>query len=211
MEENKEIKVEELKEEQPVVEEKKEVKKNKLFDKDKKLHDENKKLKKELEELTKNYNQTVALLEKTTATNNELIEKVKLSQAEVINYRKRKDEEVSSMLRYANEDILKELIGVVDNFERAIKLDDNNLTDELSKFLEGFKIIYATLVNILNKYGVEEINRVGEIFDPNLEEALITDSIEGHKDEEVLEVLLKGYKLHDKVIRPASVKVNIGK
>lgn len=207
----KEVKIEELKTEEPVVEEKKEVKKNKLFDKDKKLHDENKKLKKELDELTKNYNQTVALLEKTTASNNELIEKVKLSQAEVINYRKRKDEEVSSMLKYSNEEIIKELIGIVDNFERAIKLDDNNLTDELSKFLEGFKIIYATLKNILSKYGVEEINRVGEIFDPNLEEALITDSLEGHKDEEVLEVLLKGYKLYDKVIRPASVKVNIGK
>ena len=205
IEELKEEKVEELKEDKKVL------KKNKLFDKDKKLHEENKKLKKELDELTKKYNSTVALLEKTAATNNELVNKVKVSQAEVINYRKRKDEEVSTMLKYSNEDILKELIGVVDNFERAIKLDDNDLTDELSKFLEGFKIMYATLVNILNKYGVEEINRVGEIFDPNLEEALITDSVEGHQNEEVLEVLLKGYKLHDKVIRPASVKVNIEK
>ena len=113
------------------------------------------------------------------------------------------------MLKYANEDLIKELIGVVDNFERAISLDDDNLTDELSKFLSGFKIMYSTLVSILNKFGVEEINRVGQIFDPNLEEALMTDKVEDKDNEIVLDVLLKGYKLKDKVIRPASVKVNI--
>jgi molecular chaperone GrpE len=107
------------------------------------------------------------------------------------------------------EDLIKELIGVVDNFERAISLDDNDLTDDLSKFLSGFKIMYGTLTTILRNYGVEEISRVGEEFDPNLEEALLTDKVEGHKNEEVLEVLLKGYKLKDKVIRPASVKVNM--
>ena len=69
-------------------------------------------------------------------------------------------------------------------------------------------MIYATLCEILRKYGVEEISRSGEVFDPNLEEALMTDSLEDHEDDEVLEVLLKGYKLKDRVIRPASVKVN---
>ena len=69
-------------------------------------------------------------------------------------------------------------------------------------------MIYATLTDILRKYGVEEISRVGEIFDPAQEEALMTDSLEEYKDDEVLEVLLKGYKLKDRVIRPASVKVN---
>lgn len=138
----------------------------------------------------------------------ELIEKVKLAQAELINYRRRKDEETKDLLKYANKDLILELISVVDNFERAIKLDDNDLTDELSKFLAGFKIMYATLTDILKKYGVEEINRVGEIFDPALEQALLTDTVEDKQDEEVLEVLLKGYKLKDRVIRPASVKIN---
>ena len=69
--------------------------------------------------------------------------------------------------------------------------------------------MYSTLVSILNKFGVEEINRVGQIFDPNLEEALMTDKVEDQDNEVVLDVLLKGYKLKDKVIRPASVKVNI--
>lgn len=140
--------------------------------------------------------------------NQTLLEKVKLAQAEVVNYRKRKDEETQNMLKFANQDLITELINVVDNFERAIKLDDNDLTDELSKFLDGFKMMYANLMEILKKFGVEEINRVGEVFDPNLEQALMTDSIEEMDDDVVTEVLLKGYKLNGRVIRPASVKVN---
>ena len=155
------------------------------------------------------YNELLEEYNKLLEENSSLIEKIKLKEADLINYRKRKDEEVANMLKYANEDLIKELIGVVDNFERAISLDDDNLTDELSKFLSGFKIMYSTLVSILNKFGVEEINRVGQIFDPNLEEALMTDKVEDKDNEVVLDVLLKGYKLKDKVIRPASVKVNI--
>lgn len=167
------------------------------------------KLKSQFDELTNNFNELNKKIEEANKEKEELVNKVKLAQAELVNYRKRKDEEVSSMLKYANEDLIKELIGVVDNFERAISLDDNDLTDDLSKFLSGFKIMYGTLTTILRNFGVEEISRVGEEFDPNLEEALLTDKVEGHKNEEVLEVLLKGYKLKDKVIRPASVKVNM--
>ena len=101
-----------------------------------------------------------------------------------------------------------ELINLVDKFERAIKLDDNDLTDELSKFLAGFKMMYGSLTDTLKKFGVEEINRVGEIFDPTQEQALLTVHVDGKQDEEVIEVLLKGYKLKDRVIRPASVKIN---
>ena len=175
------------------------------------VNQNNEEIKKELEEITKKCNELSAMNNQLIEEKNGLIEKVKIAQAETINYRKRKDEEVSYLLKYANEDLIKELIELTDNFERAIKLDDNDLTDELSKFLDGFKIMYASLTSILKKYGVEEISRVGQLFDPNQEEALLTDSVEGKANEEVLEVLLKGYKLKDKVIRPASVKVNIGK
>ena len=147
----------------------------------------------------------IAELEKL---NQELTDKVKLAQAELVNYRRRKDEETANMLKYSNQNLIMELINLVDNFERAIKLDDNDLTDELSKFLTGFKIMYASLNGVLQKFGVEEISRVGEIFDPTQEQALITDSLADHQDEEVLEVLQKGYKLKDRVIRPASVKIN---
>ena len=147
-------------------------------------------------------------LKKVEEENKALLEKVKLAQAELINYRKRKDEETQNMMKYANQDLIMELILVVDNFERAIKLDDNDLTDELSQFLAGFKMMYANLVDILKRFGVAEINRVGEKFDPTLEQALMTDSVSEMEDEVVIEVLLKGYKLKDRVIRPASVKIN---
>lgn len=138
----------------------------------------------------------------------ELENKVKYTQAEMINYRKRKDEEVEKIKKYCNQDIIVDLLPVIDNFERAIKYDDNNLEDQFSKFLSGFKIMFSDLNNILVKYGVTEVNRIGEEFDPNLEQALLTDRVEGKKDEEVLEVLLKGYMLKDRVIRPATVKIN---
>ena len=138
----------------------------------------------------------------------EAITKAQYAQAELINYRKRKDEEISVYKKYCNQDLITELIPVIDNFERAISLDDNNLDDELSKFLHGFKMMYANLSEIMKKFGVEEISRSGEVFDPKLEEALMTDNIEDMDDEVVTEVLLKGYKLYDRVIRPASVKIN---
>lgn len=147
-------------------------------------------------------------INRLTEENKSLVEKVKLAQAELINYRRRKDEETQSLLKYANQDLILEIIQVVDNFERAIKLDDNDLTDEISKFLAGFKMMYASLTETLKKFGVEEINRAGQIFDPNQEQALLTDTVEELEDEVVIEVLLKGYKLKDRVIRPASVKIN---
>ncbi len=165
--------------------------------KQKKDHKHKEEIKKLEEEIAKLQNE-----------NKDLLNKIKMAQAELVNYRKRKDEETNSLLKYANQDLILELIPIVDNFERAIKLDDNDLTDELSKFLAGFKMMYAALTELLKKFGVEEINRVGEIFDPNQEQALLTDTIEDMEDEAVIEVLLKGYKLKDRVIRPASVKIN---
>lgn len=165
---------------------------------------ENKKDKKLKEELIKSQEE----IKKLSEENKTLLEKIKLSQAELVNYRKRKDEETEGLLKFANQDLIMELLPVVDNFERAIKLDDNDLTDELSKFLDGFKMMYASLTEILKKFGVEEINRVGEIFDPNQEQALLTDCVEDMEDDTVIEVLLKGYKYKGRVIRPASVKIN---
>ncbi len=138
----------------------------------------------------------------------ELENKVKYSQAELINYRKRKDEETQGLLKYANKDLILELIPVADNFERAIKLDDTNLNDELSKFLDGFKLIYSHLTETLKKFGVEEIETVGKQFDPNVHEALMTKQDPSKPNEEILECLLKGYTLKGKVIRAAKVVVN---
>ena len=141
-----------------------------------------------------------------TEENKTLAEKVKLAQADLINYRKRKDEEVSNTLKYANSDIIKDLLEVLDNLERA--LANKNVSDEVKKYLSGFELIHSNLKAILTNYGVTEINRVGEVFDPNQEQALMIEYVEDKDDDTVLEVLLKGYKLKDRVIRPASVKIN---
>lgn len=138
----------------------------------------------------------------------DLEDKIVRSNAELINYRKRKDEETTRMLKYANEDLVLEILPVIDNFERAIMMDDDNLEDEVSKFLSGFKMIYGNLISILEKFEVKVINPIGEEFDPSFHQAVLTDAIEDKEDNIVLEVLQKGYILKDKVIRPAMVKVN---
>ena len=136
-----------------------------------------------------------------------LEEKLKASHAELINYRKRKDEEVANKLKFANQDLILDILPVLDNFDRAIKLqktDDVNLT----KFLDGFKMLYTSLNETLKKYGVEEIDCLGKEFDPNLHEAMLVNKDETKADNIVTEVLIKGYILKGRVIRAASVKVN---
>lgn len=185
----KEEKIEVNSNESKIEKENKEEKKAKMF---KKNHDE--KLLKEIEEL-KNKNM-------------ELLNKVMYSQAEFANYKKRKELEVSNMLKYSNMDIVLELLPIVDNFERAIKLDDTNLNDELSKFLSGFKMIYTHLVETLKKFEVKEIECLDKTFDHNTCQALMTCKVEGVEPGIVVEVLQKGYMLKDRMIRPALVKVS---
>ena len=128
--------------------------------------------------------------------------------AEAKNVQRRISEENTRMMRYANEDIIKELLGIIDNFERAISLDDNDLSDEVSKFLSGFKMIYASFVNLLNNYEVREIPAEGLEFDPNLHQAVVTEKDKNKPAGVILEVLQKGYTYKERVIRPTMVKVN---
>ena len=163
---------------------KKEVKENKEL---KHLEEENHKLKNELKESS---------------------EKVLRLAAEMQNYKKRNETEKSNMLKYANEDLAKSLLPILDNFERAIKLDDDDLSDEVSKFLSGFKMIYGSFVNVLNNIEVKEIECDGLEFDPVYHQAVLTEKDENKPSGVILEVLQKGYMYKDKVIRPAMVKVN---
>lgn len=130
------------------------------------------------------------------------------TKAEFVNFRRRKEEETSRMLKYANEDLIKELLPTIDNFERAIDMDDDNLEDEVSKFLSGFKMIYCNLTNVLKKYEVVEIEALNQPFDPTIHQAVMTEKKEGVEAGIVIDVLQKGYKLKDKVIRPSMVKVS---
>ena len=130
-------------------------------------------------------------------------------QAEMLNFKKRKEDEVASFYKYCNEDLIEELLPVIDNFERAIQMDTSEDTsDEVKRFLEGFKMIYSNLVSILNKEEVKEIEASGIEFDPNYHQAVLTEHDETKPSGVVLEVLQKGYTYKDKVIRPAMVKVN---
>ena len=147
-------------------------------------------------------------LQKLQDENKTLAEEVLLAKADLINYRKRKDEEISRMLKFANEDLVKELLPVVDNFERAIKMDDEDLTDEVSKFLSGVKMIYCGFIGSMEKYGVKAIDGINKPFDPTFHQAVMTEKREGVEPGIVIEVLQKGYLLKDKVIRPAMVRVS---
>lgn len=129
-------------------------------------------------------------------------------QAEFMNYQNRREKELETLFKYEGENIIKEILKVVDNFERAISMDDDDLSDEVSKFLSGFKMIYTSLINMLSELEVTEIEVDGKEFDPTIAEAVLVEEDKTKPANVVLEVLQKGYKYKDKVIRPAMVKVN---
>ena len=170
-------------------EEKLEIKEEKKVKKEKKDHKDHKieKLKKEIADLE---------------------EENLRSKAELVNYRKRKDEEVVRMLKYANEDLVKELLPTIDNLERALKMEESAENEDVSKFLSGVKLIYCSTIATLEKYGVKAIDGANKLFDPTYHQAVLTEHVDGVEPGMVLEVLQKGYLLKDKVIRPAMVKVN---
>ena len=130
------------------------------------------------------------------------------AQAELLNYRKRKDEETARILKYAEEDILKGFLPILDNFERAIMMDDNNFGDETSKFLEGFRLVYNQTKDLLNKFEVKEIECLDKEFDPATSQAISTEKDETKPSGTVLKVYQKGYMYKDKVLRLAMVIVN---
>ena len=150
-------------------------------------------------------NEELELLQNQNAILNEKLLRI---TADYQNMKRRSEEELSRAYKYDGEEIIKELLNIVDNFERAIKLDDTNLSDELSKFLEGFKMIYTNLINILNSKNVREIVCLNEDFNPVSMNAVLTKKVEGMEPGKVVEVLQKGYVYNDKVIRPAMVKVS---
>lgn len=168
----------------------------------KKNKSEEKEIAKDKVELT---NEEIEAMNKRVS---EAEEKALRYQAELINYRKRKDEETEKKLKYANEDLILEILPVLDNFERAIKMDDDNLEDEVSQFLSGMKMVYASLTKAIEKFGVKEIDALGKPFDATYHQAVMTEEVKDKDKDIVLEVYQKGYILKDKVIRPAMVKVN---
>lgn len=161
--------------------------------------------KKEKKKKNKKHDDKLALALQTI---NELNDKLLREKAEAINYRKRKDDEVSRLLKYKDEDIVLDMLPIIDNFESAIKMDDTNLTDEVSKFLEGFKMIYGNLITVFEKFDIKPIDGINKPFDPTYHQAVLTEKIDNVEPGIVVDVLRKGYLLKDKVLRPAMVKVS---
>ena len=138
----------------------------------------------------------------------ELEDKLIRKDAEVVNYRKRREEEFSRMMKFANEGLIKDLLPVIDNFERALKLSEGNKDEAFMKLNEGYKMVYCGLENILTKFEVKAIDGANKPFDPIYHNAVIVEPKEGLESGTVIEVLQKGYLYKDKVIRPAMVKVS---
>lgn len=161
--------------------------------------------KKEKEEKNEELLKKDAMIETLAAANKELQDKLIMHQAEFANFKRRKEEETSAMLRYCNQDIALEILPVVDAFERAIQAKTN---EETEKFMNGFKMIYNNLKNVLNKYEITEMDCIDKPFDHNYHQALMTAKVEGVPEGMVIEVLQKGYMIKDKLLRPALVKVS---
>lgn len=124
-------------------------------------------------------------------------------QADFVNFRKRSEKEKESTIIYALESFLLSLLPIIDNFQRAIESAEN----KEDGFYKGVEMIYQQLLKVLNDNDVEEIVSLGEDFDPNLHHAVFMEDNDDYESGKIIEVLQKGYKLKERVIRPSMVKV----
>ena len=124
--------------------------------------------------------------------------------ADFQNFKRRTEKEKSDIYSYANEKFALDLLDVIDNFERALVHQDD-CKDE--KMKEGMELIFKQLQGVLEKNKITEIPALGEDFDPNVHNAVMTNASEDYESGKVSAVLQKGYKLNNKVIRPAMVMV----
>jgi molecular chaperone GrpE len=147
-------------------------------------------------------------LEKLQRENSELKDRLLRSVAEFDNYRKRTIQEKASWIKNATEQLVLKLCDVQDNFERAINAGTEE--HQFESFMKGVQMIHDQFNNILTKEGVEKIETLGKEFDPQIHEAL--SHIPSEYDENVVAAVIQnGYKMNDKLIRPAQVAVSSGK
>jgi len=135
----------------------------------------------------------------------ELMNRLKQLQADFDNYRRRTKKEKEEMVDHATTELIKKLLPVLDNFERAMRVDSDDATS--NSFLEGIEMIFKQLKEVLLKEGLKPIEVVGEQFDPSKHEAVMRVKSEEHEENVIIEEVRKGYTIKDKVIRPAMVKV----
>jgi molecular chaperone GrpE len=127
------------------------------------------------------------------------------ARAEFANYKKRIERERSEERARITGEIILQYLSAMDDFERALKERPGD--PEFASWAEGIELIYRKMKCILEAEGVELIPAEGEIFDPNFHEAISHEESDDHKEGEIIEVVQKGYKIGDRVLRPAVVRV----
>ena len=132
----------------------------------------------------------------------ELKSHIQRLQADFDNFRKQNDKQKQDLIKFANEGLIVKFLDVYEDMERALE----NSTNE-EELREGLELIYSKMKNTLEKEGVEEIPAVGEKFDPFKHEALLTVDSPDHENNEIVDELMKGYTLKDKVIKYSKVRV----
>jgi len=136
-----------------------------------------------------------------------LTEALQRERADSLNLRRRHEQDVSNLRNYVKADVVKDLLPVIDNFERSVKHIPDNLKD--NDYITGIKSILNQFEKVIKDLGVDRIETVGQIFDPSVHEAVSMEEGEG-EHEMVVEELQSGYKIGDQVIRHAIVKVKPG-
>ncbi len=162
-------------------------------------HSRKRKLKREQEiEMLK------AQVEEKTKLAEENYDRFLRAQAELENYKKRVEREKSNLVKYANEDLIKAILPVIDNLERAL---DHPPGENPDGFVEGITITINQLLQILEKFGVTPVTSVGEPFDPSKHEAMMRVESTDHEPNTVVSEMQRGFFLNDRLLRPAMVSV----
>jgi molecular chaperone GrpE len=127
-------------------------------------------------------------------------------QAEFENYRRRIERERSEIYQRGRDDVLLQFLPVVDNFERALSSLEESEGDA-EALRDGVELIHKQFVDALSKFGLKAVEAVGQAFDPYVHEAVTTEATDKHKENTVIEEFQRGYKIGDRLLRPAKVKV----
>ena len=126
--------------------------------------------------------------------------------AEFENFKRRKNKEIETNNVYKSQKVITEILPSLDNLERALQVESDN--EEIKSLLKGVEMVYEGLLNVLKSEGVELIETENAQFDPNYHHAVMQDEDSEKESGAILDTFQKGYKLKDRVIRPAMVKVN---
>jgi molecular chaperone GrpE len=138
----------------------------------------------------------------------EYYERLLRKTAEFDNYRKRVDRDRQATSESLTAEVMRDLLPLVDDLERALKAEAGS--EGAEGYRRGVELIQRQLLEILRKRGVKPIEALGADFDPHFHQAVSYDTIEGHRDGEVIEEFARGYMLGERLLRPAMVKVAKG-